>query len=238
MFSVLIIFLILSIATSVICYLATSNLIFAIAIFIIYVAYYFFFQHKRIKNYILLSKRVHSCCFFINSFVITMSVKESYEEGFNSGITIKDEQMHLFVNELQELSSFEKVKYLKNYFKLTMYSMFINVLEIYQDQGGNILTMTENLMRECTRTEKQLAESTNLGVKHLIEFVLLWAMSFVVLLFLKFGLGDFYQQMLNVPIFAPAIFVFFLLCLLSIHLFLNAYLNLSIKEDLFDEKNN
>lgn len=238
MLTVLIIFIVLSAIAAIICYIATSNILFALAIFLIYIAYYFLFQHKKIKNYFLLTRRVHSCCFFINSFVITLSVKESYEEGFKSGTAIKDDQLQLFSNELQELSSVEKVKYLKNYFKLTIYSMFLNVLEIYQDQGGNILTMTENLMRECTRTEKQLTSSSNLGIKHLIEFALLWAMSFVVLLFLKYGLGEFYQKMLNVPIFAPSIFAFFLICLLSIHFFLNIFLNLSIKEDLTDEKNN
>ena len=238
MITALIIFLVMSVVAAIVCYIATSNIIFSLAILLIYVAYYFLFQYKRIKKYFFLTRRVHSCCFFINSFVITMSVKESYEEGFKSGIAIKDDQLHLFAGELEELSSFEKVKYLKNYFKLTIYMMFLNVLEIYQDQGGNILTMTENLMRECTRTEKQLTDSSNLGVKHLIEFALLWSMSFAVLLFLKFGLGDFYQKMLNVPIFAPAIFIFFLLCLLSIHLFLNTFLNLSIKEDLSDEKTN
>ena len=108
--------------------------------------------------------------------------------------------------------------------------MFLNFLEIYQDQGGNILSMTDNLIRECTRTEKTLMESYNLGIKHLIEFITLWALSFAVLLFLKFGVGDFYNKMLDNPIFVPLILVFYLIFLLSTHFFLKSFTNLSVKE--------
>ena len=120
---------------------------------------------------------------------------------------------------------------LRTYFKLALYKMFLNILEIYQEQGGNILTMSENVLRESTRLEKTVTESSSIGIKHIVEFILLWGMSFGVLLFMKFGLTDFYQKMLSDPIFVPLIFIYFLICLASIHLFLNNFLNLTIKED-------
>lgn len=224
-------FLITSLVIAIICFLTTSNILYALAILIIFVAYYFLYLYKRLKNYNSLVKRVHSCYFFVNSFLITLSVKESFAEAYESGLRIQDPQLHLFANELNELSDYEKTKYLKNYFKLAIYKMFLNVLEIYQDQGGNILSMSDNLMRECTRTEKALTDSSNLGIKHFIEFILLWALSFGILLFMKFGIKEFYDKMLKNPIFAPLIFVFFLMCLLSLHLFLKNFMNLSIKED-------
>ncbi|MBQ0008846.1 MAG: hypothetical protein KBS97_00990 [Firmicutes bacterium] len=224
-------YLITTLVVAVFCYLTTSNIFFGIAVIVIYSAYYFLYLYKRIKNYNSLVKRVHSCYFFINSFLITLSVKESFAEAYESGLRVQDSQLHLFTNELNELSDYDKVKYLKNYFKLAIYKMFLNVLEIYQDQGGNILTMSDNLMRECTRTEKTLTDSSNLGVKHLIEFIILWALSFAILLFMKFGIREFYDKMLKNPIFSPLIFIFFLLCLLSVHLFIKNFMDLSIKED-------
>ncbi len=112
--------------------------------------------------------------------------------------------------------------------------MFLNILEIYQDQGGNILTMSDNLIRECTRVEKTLIESNNLGIKHLIEFIVLWSLSFGVLLFLKFGIGDFYDKMLLNPIFPPLILLFFFIFLISIHFFLKSFTNLSVKEEIIE----
>lgn len=225
-------FIAISTLIAVICFLTTSNIFYAVAIFLVFTAYFFIYLFKKLKKYNLLIKRVHSCYFFINSFLITLSVKESISDAYESGLRIQDSQLHLFANELNELSDDEKVKYLKNYFKLAIYKMFLNVFEIYQDQGGNILSMSENLIRETTRTEKVVNESSNLGIKHLIEFIVLWSLSFAVLLFMKFGIGEFYNKMLQNPIFAPLIFVFFLLCLVSIHLFLKNFMNLSIKEDV------
>lgn len=232
MIAIVIGFIILSIIVGIVCFLTTLNIYFAIGIFLIFMLYFFIFQYKRFNRYFSLVRRVHSCYFFINSFVITMSVKESYEEGYKSGLKVRDPKLHLYANELNELTDYEKVKYLRNYFRLAIYKMFLNILEIYQDQGGNILNMTDNLIRECTRTEKTLLDSYNLGIKHLIEFIILWALSFAVLLFLKFGIGDFYNQMLKNPIFSPLLLVFFFIFLLSVHFFLKSFTNLSIKEDL------
>ena len=165
-----------------------------------------------------------------------MSVKESFEDGYFSGLRVKNPELIMFTNELNELAYSERVIYLKNYFKLAIYKMFLNVLDIYQDQGGNILTMSDNLIRECSRTEKTLNDSSSLGIKHLVEFIVLWALSFAILLFMKFSLKDFYGKMLANPIFPPLIFCYFLICLLSLHFFLNSFANLSIKEDIQEWK--
>lgn len=224
-------FIIISAIVGVTCFLTTSNLYFTLITFVIYVGYFFLYQRKKFKKYKALVRRVHSCCFFINSFVISMSVKNSMEEAYESGLRINDTQLKLYTDQLYELSDYEKVKYLKTYFGLAIYNIFLNILEIYQDQGGNILTMSENLFKECTRTEKTLTDSESIGVKHMLEFMILWGLSFAVLLFMKFGIGEFYDRMLNNSLFAPLILVFFLICLLSIHFFLNSFINLSIKED-------
>ena len=171
MVTISIIFTFISLAVAVLCFITTSNIYFSLAIFAIYIAYYFLIQYKRIKKYKSLVNRVHSCCFFINSFLITMSVKESFEDGYFSGLRVKNPELIMFTNELNELAYSERVIYLKNYFKLAIYKMFLNVLDIYQDQGGNILTMSDNLIRECSRTEKTLNDSSSLGIKHLVEFI-------------------------------------------------------------------
>ena len=124
----------------------------------------------------------------------------------------------------------ERVRYLKDYFSLSIYSMFLNVLDLHQDQGGNILNMADNLLRECTRTEKSLSDSLSIGNKHLKEFIILWLMSIGILLFMRFSLKDFYGSMLKNNIIGMMLFVFFLICIVSINLFVNAYTSLAVKE--------
>jgi cytosine/uracil/thiamine/allantoin permease len=91
--------------------------------------------------------------------------------------------------------------------------------------------MADNLLRECTRTEKTLSDTLSIGYKHLTEFIILWVMSFAILLFMKFSIKDFYALMLKTPIITPLIFVFFIICIVSLNLFINAFTDLTIKEE-------
>lgn len=232
MITISLIFIFISLSISVICYLATSNIIFSAVLLLLFVLYYVIFARRYFKKYISTVRKVHSCYFFINSFIVSLSVKESIKDGLESGLRIEDKELHLYTKELEELSDYEKVKYLRSYFNLSIFKMFLNILDIYQEQGGNILTMSENLIRETTRVEKNTTESTNIGIKHLIEFIVLWSLSFAVILFMKFGINEFYEKMLKDAIFAPLIFVYFLLCLASLHLFVKSFTNLSVKEDV------
>lgn len=236
MLGVTIVYIFVSALISGICFLTTDNIFITVGVFAIYVLYFYIYLRKRFVKYFSLIGRAHSCYFFINSFIITMSVKESYSEAFDSGIRIEDKNLHIYTKELNELSPSDKVTYLRSYFKLSIYKMFLNILEIYDDQGGNILTMTENIIKEATRMEKTISQTVSIGNKHLIEFILLWAMSFGVLLFMRFGVSDFYQMMLKNPIFVPLLVVFFLICLVSVHLFFQTFTNLTIKEDNLEWK--
>ena len=124
----------------------------------------------------------------------------------------------------------DRVKYLKDYFNLSIYLMFLNVVNLHQDQGGNILTMSDNLIKECTRTEKTLSETLSIGHKHLKEFITLWIMSIAILIFMRFSLKDFYVTMLKSTLFSALLFVFFLICIISINLFVNSFTDLTVKE--------
>ena len=109
--------------------------------------------------------------------------------------------------------------------------MFINVIRLYQDQGGDILAMSDALLREATRTEKSLTESVSISHRKLFEFGLLWIMSFAILLFLRFGISEFYTKMVMSNMFVALLVAFFIVSLISIHLFVCSYTSLEIKED-------
>lgn len=226
-----IIFGILGILLGFLCFLSTNNIIFSVLVLILFVLDYFFLMRKKFNHYFDLIDRIHTSYHFINSFVITLSVKDSLEDAYQNGIRINNAKLNAETAELVELSVVERVKYLKDYFQLSIYKMFLNVLDLYQDQGGNILNMADNLLRECTRTEKSLSETLSIGYKHLTEFVILWLMSFGILLFMKFSIKDFYTTMLSNPIIVPLIFLFFLICIVSTNLFVNTFTDLTTKEE-------
>lgn len=226
-----IVFIFTSLFVGVIAYLVSSLLIMGISVFLVYAVYYLMFIRKKIKIYLSKINQIHCCYHFINSFIITLSVKESIDDAYESGIRLNNKEFNEETEGLQSMPVYDRVVYLRKYFNLAVYKMFINVFDLYQDQGGNIINLSDALMRETTRTERSLAESKSIGEKRLVEFIILWILSFAVLLFLRFGISEFYVKMLSSTVFVVMIVIFFLLVLISIHLFVINFVDLSIKED-------
>lgn len=213
-------------------YITTMQIIIPIGIFLIYVLYYFVLIRKRISNYLHKVEVVHACYHFINSFLITMSVKESLEEAYQNGLRIAPKSLLEETNEIENMTIIERIVFLRSYFNLAIYKMFINIINLHQEQGGNILTISDSLFRECTRVEKTLSESTSIGNRHLIEFFVLWLLSLFILIFLRFAISQFFYQMINSILMISLISGFYLILLISAHLFLIKYTNLSVKEDI------
>ena len=227
-----IIWIILSAMIAVVSYIASDSFFIPIGVVVVFVLYYFLFGRKRIKKYVSKVNVIHACYHFINSFIITLSVKESLDDAYESGIRLDNKEFNEETMNLENMPVYDRIVYLRKYFNLAVYKMFINVLDLYQDQGGNILNLSDALMRETTRTEKALADSTNLGERKLMEFIVLWLMTFAIMIFLRFGVSDFYIVMLKSPMFVALIILFFVVTLISIHLFIVRFSSLSIKEDV------
>lgn len=226
-----IVFIVISLATSAISYIASNNVFIPIGVLLVFELYYFVIGRKMIKKYLSKVNTIHCCYHFINSFIVTMSVKESLDDAYESGIRLENKEFNEETANLESMPIYDRIVYLRKYFNLAVYKMFINVLDLYQDQGGNILNISDALMRETTRTEKALADSVSTGEKHLFEFIILWSLTFLILVFLRFGISEFYMVMLSSPLFMALLVFFFVLLLISIHVFLVRFSNITIKED-------
>lgn len=227
--------IIVSLVVGFLAYLTSNNIIIAASIVVIYILYYLIFANKLIKQYYQKNLRIHYCYQFINSFIVTMSVKDSLEDSFMNATQGADGEYLETIKELEALTPMDKVLYLRKYFNLAVYRMFINVIEIYLDQGGKLLNMSDTLMEETTRIENTLNKTNNSILKNAIEFVVLWLISFMVLVFLRFGISDFYQTMLASLPFLVTLVSFFAFFLISVHIFIKRATSLYIKEDKLDE---
>ena len=223
--------ILVSLIIGIIAFLASNNYFVAAGITIVYIIYYFVFAHRKLLKYSKKVDRIHYCYHFINSVLITMSVRDSLEESYRSGVQGSRGDLKHIANEIENMEINERIHYLRKYFNLSIYKMFLNVLEIYIDQGGNILDMADSLINESTRIEDSLNKTVRSVYKNLIEFVILWVLSLGVLLFMRFGISSFYLQMLHSPIFIGVLVVFFIVILFSIHMMIERTTELFIKED-------
>ena len=226
------IFIISSMLISLTSYLVLNNLVITLVIFFVYVLYYFVLIRRRINNYFIRVEKVHACYHFINSFLITMSVKESLEEAYQNGLRLAPKSLLAETNEIENMNIMERINFLRSYFDLSIFKMFINIIELHQEQGGNILMISDVLIRECTRVERTLNESTSIGNRHLAEFLVLWLLTFFILIFLRFALAQFYTLMISTPLIISMIAVFYLIFMLSVHIFLVKYSDISLKGDV------
>lgn len=226
-----IVFVLISVLIAGLCYVTTLNLIYPLITLLLFVLDYFIFLRKKFTEYNSTVDRVHICYHFINSFIVTLSVKESLEDAYLNAIRIKNKKFEEITDGIKNNNVAGRIYYLKDFFNLSIYRMFLNVFTLYQDQGGSILKMSDNLIRECTRTEKTLSETISIGFKHLIEYIVLWLLSFGILVFMRFSIKDFYLDMLKNKVVGLMIFVFYLLALVSMNLFVSSFTNLTIKKD-------
>lgn len=217
-------------------YLTSNNIFVSLGVMVVYILYYFLLARKKILNYVDELERAHGCFHFINGFMVTMSTKESLDEAFQSGVRNPSKSLQEMVEQMKDMSSIEKVKYLMKYFHFSVYHMFINVVDIYLEQGGDIFKIGDTLYQESSRIEETLNESVSVSKKKLAEFAILWSLAIVVILFMRFALHDFYFKMLKSIIFMILLVVFFLIILASIHIFIVKYSSLPIqKEEVKDE---
>ena len=224
-------FVLLTFMLAVVAYFASLDIYLPIFVLLSYLLYYFVIGRKFIVKKDRLTKLIHACYHFINAFIISMSVKESLEDAYQSGIRFEDKELNEITENLENLKVSDRILYLREFFNLAVFKMFINVLNLYQDQGGNILSMSDDLISEATRIEKSVSESLAESNRYLGQFLLLWIMSTSVLLFIRFSISSFYLTMSKSPVFVGFLLVFFVLILFSIHLFIVRYSSIVVKED-------
>ncbi|MFA5283428.1 MAG: hypothetical protein WC366_02820 [Bacilli bacterium] len=213
----------ISVISSIVAYVATSNIYVCFAILLVYLFYLIF----SVKNVLICYKnrldRIHECFNFTNSFIISLSVNNSLQAAYecatlNAKGYLLDETSHI-----EHLQINERINYLSNYFSSDIYKMFLNIINAYEDQGGNILTMSETLIKELTRIENETNEYSSLSKKRIIEFSSLWILTYVILLFVRFALSQFYNQISASPLFVGSICIFFVFVLISIHLMITIF---------------
>lgn len=226
----------ISIIVALIALLTSNNIFVCIGVIGVYLIYYFVFGRRIVKKYIEKSDKVHQCYYFVTTFILTLSIKESLDDAFDSATRNANADFTKILDQLNEMNVDEKIDYLAKYFTYSFYHMFLRIIHLYEEQGGNVLKMSESLLNESIRIEETMKESENIGKKKAVEFFILWALSFAVVLFMRFALQDFYMSMLKSIPFFVILITFYILFIVSIHFYIKRYVKMPINEEgKFDE---
>ena len=220
-----IIFLFIAVIVGALALVTTENIIVAGVILVLYLIYFLLFATKMINNYIRKVNRNKECYAFINNYVISLSAKNSFVEAFNSATIGAKGELEKEIAHIKELDPIEKIKYLADYFNQNAYQMFLNLIDNYIENGGDILHMSKLLLIELTKIETNQIEFERKGKGKVFEFVLLWVLTLVILVTIRVALNQFYKHMLSSPIYLIGLVAFFLFALIACHILISGYTN-------------
>jgi len=204
-----------SLLIALISFIASNSLIVALIVFALGLIYFLLIFNKKYCKDMIKVNRFHECFNFVNNFIISLSVKDSLLNAFtNSTLKISDD----FKKELESISHLqieEKLKYLERYFYFDFYILFNQTILLFKTQGGNILDISKHLLNEGRNIEEYLMDVSAASKRKIVEISILWLFTLFILVFLRFGLSNFFVSISKEIFFKAGIvgfFVFFYVC--------------------------
>ena len=221
--------LIISIVLGFISYFATSNVYIGGGVLVACVLFYFLFVYNSMRKYIDKSRRIHECYLFTNNFLITLSIKESLNASFDATKTSISDDFCAYLESIRDLNPQEKLDYLRRYFPFHIFSLFVDIINLWVDEGGRILDMSSHITNELRELEEYLVFSRSVNKRKSFEIATLWAFSLVIIVVLKFVLSDYYSSMLQHPVFMISIGLFVFVILFSVYLLVQRVTKIEVR---------
>jgi len=211
-------------------YLVTENLILTVIVSGVSFIYLFVFALRKIKKYEEKIINFHLCYHFINSFIIGTSIRKTISGGYETAKETNDLNFKKELASVEHLLIVERLEYLRKYFPYNIYAIFVEEIRLYEDQGGDILQISKNLIDESRKEESYLVTVSQKGKAKMTELVILWFFTFLILGFIRLGLGQFFLVIKEKIFFVVLVGVFFLFVLISIHITLSVICQIDLKE--------
>lgn len=218
MSSVIILGLILSLIFGVIAYFSSCSYLIAGITLVLTLLYFLFILDRRFKKHNLKINRFHQCYSFINNFLISLSIKESILGAFESACEGMGDDFNEELDAMADFNEMEKVSYLHHYFPFHLYRLFIDLVSLWSEQGGDVIEMSNHLLNEAREIEDYLMFSQRENKKALAEFGVLWGFSLSILFILRFVLNDFYDSIIKQSFYPYSVLAIFIFLLISIEI--------------------
>jgi hypothetical protein len=225
----LLIFFIVSSALMLCTYIATLSFLTSIIVFVLSFAIFALFSLKKIIYYSKIKKKYYSCYKFINNFIISLNIKKTISSAFTSVNSSMDEDYIKEYNDLEHMTDNEKLEYLNNFYPFHIYSLFVGVVNLYEEQGGNILSLASLVLDKSRIINEYIQSSYSKGIRKIVEFFTLWIFSIVILLVLRLVLKDFYSLLASKVFFQIMIACLMVFIAITIHIAIVRFTNIKVR---------
>ena len=227
--NVLTIGIIISVILGVAGFVASNNYIVGAVILILSILYFVFLANPLFKKYLLKINRFNECYNFINNYIVSLSMKNSIVSAYESAISSMPESFSQYIENIETFSEEDKLEHIHKYFRFHVFSLFIDLINIYQDEGGDILEMSHYLLEEARQVEEYISTSKLIAKKKMVEFAILWLLTLGIMIFLRFALSQFFITISKQFYYPIGIGMICLFCLFSIHFALLKMCKLNVR---------
>ena len=233
-------FVVVGIVTSIVLtgvnYIASQNLLTSLFIFLITNAFFVLIVKRQMHKNQLKTHRYHQCFQFINTFIISLNVKGSMNAALQSSYETTDEDTKEIIDSIKELNEEEKLSYLIKYFKFDIYRLFVDTIKLWNEEGGDILKMSEYLINQARLKEQYLLNCETIHKQKTIEFIVLWSISLAILGILRFALSQFFSKISASLFYQISVAAIILFALFSIYILVMRVSNFELEGWKDDEK--
>ena len=217
-------------------FIASQNIFSTILLFVLFMLFFVLIARRRINKNEQKIHRYHQCFQFINSYLISLNVKGSLSAALESSYETADEATKEIIDSIKELSEEEKLSYLTKYFKFDLYHLFVDTISLWNEQGGDILRMSQHLVDQVRLKEEYLLTCESLNKSKTVEFVVLWVIALVILAALRFALSQFFDRISKTIIYQVSVVVVILFALFSIYTLILRITNVNLEGWKDEEK--
>ena len=209
-------FLVVAVISTGISYFASENIFITVGVGIVFLLYPQIFLVKKLTKSQNLYERYHECFHFVNAFIISLDIRGSISGAFASiNPTMSKTDLSIYEG-ISSNKSEDKIAYLEKYYPFHFYGLFKKVVSLWQEEGGDILSMSSHLLEEGRKSEEYLRNCHDLHLTRTIEFVVLWVFALAIIVVMRVSLNQFFKHIVGSVIFQVGLIVFFLFFLVSI----------------------
>lgn len=200
--------------------ITSGNLIFAVVVFVLFALY--FILYERLVNLARdkKNKKDLDLNIFIHDFILAYSHHSSLEEAINQSTINVSYPLVEHLKLLEEYDIMERLNQLSSYFNDPFYQLFLQTITLANENKSDILKSGNFLLEENDRIIHERKLKNKNVYKALGEFILLWAVSFLVLLIMRFAINNHFAKISSSWIYLLGLGIYYAFFLLSIYLFM------------------
>ena len=209
-------FIVVALIITGVSYFASENLFVTVGVGIVFLVYPQLFLAKKLEKSHNLYERYHECFHFVNSFIISLNIRGSLNGAFSSINPTMNKTYLSMYDGISSNKSEDKIAYLEKYYPFHFYSLFRKVITLWQEQGGDILSMSSHLLDEGRKSEEYLRTCQDMNITRIIEFVVLWVFALIIIVVMRVSLNRFFLRIVSGIAYQIGLGIFFLFLLISI----------------------